>query len=374
MTKARSNATANAAKGDLTVGNGTNLSGVLAVGNNGETIVADSSTSTGLSYQANWAAGKNKFLNGDFRINQRNFSSTSSTGIFMFDRWSNSCSGGQTYTAQTFTPGAAPVAGYEGTNFLQIATTAGGANFASFNQKLEDVRVFAGQTVTMSFWAKANSGTPNVLAGLYQNFGTGGSAGVDISAVTPIKTITTSWARYTWTFNVPSISGKTIGTNSHLECGIQVNNVYNAVGQQTNTFQIWGVQIEAGSVATAFQTATGTLQGELAACMRYYYRTAGSGVYAPTGLSGVGQSSVGASLFFVNPVPMRTNATAVEYANVVFYDGTNLVTISNLYFQDAGITSQRIGIDTASGLVQYRPGFIIRNNNAAGYVAFSAEL
>lgn len=52
MTKARSNAVANAAKGDLTVGSGTNTSGVLALGNNGEQIVADSSTSTGLRYRS----------------------------------------------------------------------------------------------------------------------------------------------------------------------------------------------------------------------------------------------------------------------------------------------------------------------------------
>jgi hypothetical protein len=50
MTKARSNAVANAAKGDLTVGNGTNLSGILAVGSNGDTLVADSSTATGLKW------------------------------------------------------------------------------------------------------------------------------------------------------------------------------------------------------------------------------------------------------------------------------------------------------------------------------------
>lgn len=50
MTKARSNAVANAAKGDLTVGSGTNASGILAVGTNGYSLVADSSASTGIKW------------------------------------------------------------------------------------------------------------------------------------------------------------------------------------------------------------------------------------------------------------------------------------------------------------------------------------
>ena len=46
------------AKGDLfTFSTG---SAKLAVGNNGETLVADSSTSTGLRYKEDYAAGKNK--------------------------------------------------------------------------------------------------------------------------------------------------------------------------------------------------------------------------------------------------------------------------------------------------------------------------
>ena len=40
----------------------------LAVGLDGEQIVADSSTSVGLRYNANYAAGKNKIINGDFGV------------------------------------------------------------------------------------------------------------------------------------------------------------------------------------------------------------------------------------------------------------------------------------------------------------------
>jgi hypothetical protein len=136
------------------------------VGNNGETLVADSSTSVGLSYQSNWAAGKNKIINGDFRINQRSFTSTTTSATFGFDRWTTFIGGDGTctYSAQTFTAGAAPVAGYEGTNFARLLTASqtSTAVASRLEQPIEDVRTYANQTVAISFWAKAASGTPKI--------------------------------------------------------------------------------------------------------------------------------------------------------------------------------------------------------------------
>ena len=43
----------------------------LAVGSNGDTLVADSSTTTGLRWQGQFMAGRNAIINGDFRIWQR---------------------------------------------------------------------------------------------------------------------------------------------------------------------------------------------------------------------------------------------------------------------------------------------------------------
>lgn len=50
VTKARSNAVAKAAKGDLSVGSGTNASSILAVGTDAQILVADSTASTGLKW------------------------------------------------------------------------------------------------------------------------------------------------------------------------------------------------------------------------------------------------------------------------------------------------------------------------------------
>ena len=273
------------AKGDLIAATAADTVNRLAVGSNDQVLVADSSTSTGLAWKSvatPYAAGKNAIINGDFRINQRAFTSTTTTGTYGFDRWVLIANDGTTtYSAQTFTPGTAPVAGYEGINFARIAST-GQTSVNAYSilvQKIEDVRTFAGQRITISFWAKASSGTPKVSVNVYQDFGSGGSVGVysypDTAALQNV-TINTSWTRYSFSISVAGISGKTIGTGSFLQvylwtsAGGTYNSQTNSMGIQSATIDFWGVQVEAGSVATPFQTATGSLQGELAACMRYF--------------------------------------------------------------------------------------------------------
>jgi hypothetical protein len=306
------------AKGDLIAASAADTPARLAVGADGETLVADSSTSTGLSYQANWAAGKNKIINGDFNINQRAFTSNTDNNAYNFDRFLQINSGGTaTVTPQVFTPGTAPVAGYEGKNFARLVTASQSttSDYAAIGQKIESVRTLAGQTATISFWAKASTGTPNVGVTLEQSFGAGGSSTV----VTTIakQVISSSWARYSFTVAVPSISGKTIGSgvddklNVYIftSCGSAVTGYSTDVGIQNVTIDIWGVQVEAGSVATAFQTATGSIQGELAACQRYYFReSTGSGIYSPYAFGGM-QSTTQHNCAYRFPVVMRTAPT-----------------------------------------------------------------
>jgi len=271
------------AKGDLIAAVANASPARLGVGSDGQLLTADSSSATGLSYQNNWAAGKNKIINGDFTINQRGFTSNTTTLSFNFDRWFQSnggTTGTLTVTPQTFTPGAAPIAGYEGSTFLQGVTASGASadTLAVFQHKIEDVRTLAGQTMTFSFFARATTGTPKIGLEISQNFGTGGSPSATVMTSLGAVTISTSWARYSLTLAVPSISGKTLGTNPNsflaanlwLSAGSDNATRASSIGLQNNTFQIWGVQVEAGSTATAFQTATGTIQGELAACCRYF--------------------------------------------------------------------------------------------------------
>jgi hypothetical protein len=333
----------------------------------------------------NFYAGKNRIINGDFAINQRKFTSVTTSGVFSFDRWLQFNVGGtHTITPQTFTPGAAPVAGYEGTNFVQsvVASQSATGDYAAYSQKIEDVRTFANQTVTISFWARATSGTPKISNSIQQAFGTGGSpsSGV-ITKLSPV-TISTSWARYSVTANVPSISGKTIGTNNDsslildfwFSAGSDIS-AFSDVGIQNNTFQIWGVQIEAGSAATAFQTATGTIQGELAACQRYFQVIA-SGLYKAICNAMAYTNTSVYGIIHLN-TQMRTTPTISQVTGTNFYSIEGNAT-ADAFDSIAGLnyTSEgRTGISVTSGIATTQGfSYWIFTNNASAFLALQAEL
>jgi hypothetical protein len=345
----------------------------LAVGNNGDTLLADSSATTGLRWQGNFAAGKNKIINGDFGIWQRGTSFTPSAAWnYNADRFAMYCAGsGHTpvVSRQTFTPGTAPVAGYEGLYFWRYSQAAAGSGNTTNNiaQRIENVQTFANQQVTLSFWGKADA-SRTVTSEFYQEFGSGGSVGVTTSIGS--HSFTTSWQRFTATVTVPSISGKTVGTNSYLTLQFILPT---GVAQ---TIDIWGLQVEAGSVATAFQTATGTLQGELAACQRYYQRYESSASYAPFGTGFVFSSTQTIhSLPF--QVRLRGNPSVSFSAGNTFaaYTAAGTVTAATGTGTDrVGTNSLMFTLSASTGVANGQGCFCIANAGAAAYIEVNSEL
>ena len=335
----------------------------------------------------NGCVGKNKIINGAFDWNQRSFSSSTSSGSYTFDRWNMLAEGGGTVTttAQTFTAGTAPVSGYEAKNFIRQQTTGQTAtNVASWiAQKIESARTLAGQTATISFWAKAASGTPKISVVSRHNYGSGGSPTGTTDTYLGQVTLTTSWARYSITTTILSASGKTFGTTTDgfleiqlwTSAGSDFNARTNSLGIQTNTFDIWGVQVEAGNTATAFQTATGTLQGELAACQRYYWRSSNAQIYGAHGL-GFGSASTTATIYIKNPVTMRIKPTSIDYSTLILNDSITNTAITGLVMINDFGTSDVLALQAtvASGLTTNRPYILLNNNSTAGYIGFSAEL
>jgi hypothetical protein len=357
------------AKGDLIVGTAADTVDRLAVGNNGETLVADSSTSSGLRYQPNFAAGKNAIINGAFNVWQRGTSISLTNGVEVYtaDRFAAKCNftaGTSTVTQQTFTPGTAPVAGYEGQYFARL-TCGSTSTYGYFTQRIEDVRTFAGNTITISLWAKASAAVTLSVTPV-QNFGSGGSSAVNGSTGT--ATLTTSWVRYSFTQTLASISGKTVGTSSFVQIYTEFANNMNSA-----TIDIWGVQVEASNTATAFQTATGTLQGELAACQRYYYLIAsGAGFLIANGIY---ISATQFSAVVPLPVTMRTAPTLSATSGTNYYSTYNGASdlLNSLTIFSAGTTVSGVYNSSEAAGTQFRPAYV-ETNNAAAFVAFSAEL
>jgi len=333
--------------------------------------INDTNGTLNLAAGAPWAAGKNKIINGSFNVWQRGTSFTLTTGVASYtaDRFMVQCnfsSGSSTATQQTFTPGTAPVAGYEGQYYLRITNSAGGTN-TELQQRVEDVRTYAGQTVTISFWAKASSAV-TMANTIIQNFGSGGSGSVSTTGTS--QTLTTSWARYSTTITLPSVSGKTIGTSSYL----QVYPMYYSSGTiASNVIDVWGVQLEAGSVATAFQTATGTIQGELAACQRYYYRTVADSAYSQFA-NGHAKATNSTQMMVPFLSAMRVAPLSVEYSTLCLFDGVTITAVTgvSLTYNNRGLGA--LDVTTGGGLTQFRPYFLLSNNSTSAYLGFNAEL
>ena len=335
--------------------------------------VNDTNGTVNLLTSAQYAAGKNVILNSDFRIWQRGTSFSLITGQEIYTADRNICFANGTISTtasrQTFTAGTAPVAGYEGTFFHRtVVTSQTSGTFVGQYQKIEDVRTYAGQTVTLSFWAKADA-SRSLSVYISQNFGSGGSG--TVSSATASLSVTTSWQRFTYTVTLPSIAGKTIGTGSSLipVISFPINTA--------QTIDIWGEQLESGSTATAFQTATGTIQGELAACQRYYFRTSADASNNYAGYcNGYAESSTTAYGWLNLPVPMRTTPSSLDYSNIAFekFGGTGY-TASNCQLLGARLSTQCIGINlTISGATAGNVGHIRSAVSTTGYLGFSAEL
>jgi len=315
----------------------------------------------------NFAAGKNKIINGDFGIWQRGTSfSNPANATYTADRWFVELDGTsftRTISQQTFTPGTAPIAGYEGTYFLRWNTSVAGTSntIQALSTRLEDIRTLAGQTVTLSFWAKADASRALTVYAYQQSTGGSGTVTTTVGSAT----LTTSWARYTMTVALPSMAGVTIGTNSNLQIRIAMPTGV------TMTCDFWGMQLEAGSNATAFQTATGTIQGELAACQRYYFRVNGNGSYNPVGF-GYSDSTTVARMYVTTP-PMRVLPTSIDY--------TNLSIVADAIYNSTGASigasspnMVRVDLTGLSGLTAFRSYALLLQNTANQFLGFSSEL
>jgi hypothetical protein len=218
--------------------------------------------------------GKNVIINGGFDFWQRGTTSAAiGYGNFLADRWkvlNNGTGQNTTYSRDTSVPNSGSL---YSAKVQQLTSTATGVSEYGLTQIFETLNIYqlCGKTITMSFWYRAST-TGSHYARIYslQTGGTDSTIAFTVNAANTweYKTITfTSFAAVTAIATADNANGG----------GVQVGPIVFGSGVNRTVaineyFQITQVQIEAGSVATPFSRAGGPIQGELAACQRYYYK------------------------------------------------------------------------------------------------------
>jgi hypothetical protein len=344
---------------------------VITAGSNGESLVADSSTSTGLRYTAGNPI-PNPVLNSAFQIWQRGTSIAGSGNNYLADRWQNfTTTGGRTYSRQ---------ATNDTTNLpniqycMRVQRDSGNAftGVPNIYQSMETVNSipYAGKTVTFSFYARAGanfSATSNALSvyfasgtGTDQNLATAGYTG-QTALINQNVTLTSTWQRF-------SLSA-TVGATA-TELGMSFNYVPTGTAGAADFFEITGVQLDIGSVALPFRTNGATIQGELSACQRYYQRISGSSIQIATGMA---ESTPDVVFPVASRVQLRVAATAIDFSAPVMYNG--VTTFSG------GSMLLRYGSPNILGCMYRHPtGVFTAGTNwilftdTNGFVGFSAEL
>jgi hypothetical protein len=175
---------------------------------------------------------------------------------------------------------------------------------------------FAGQTVTISFYARAGANYSSASSALSVrlDYGTGtdqsmGAAFTGQTAVvTQTATLTTSWQRFSYTAAVSSTATEIGFYSFYTPVGTAGANDY---------YDITGIQLEVGSQVSPFiRAGGGAIEQELALCQRYYNAPS----LTPSALmiysaSSSGGFSANAYSNYSFPVQMRTTPTVTFYAH-----------------------------------------------------------
>jgi hypothetical protein len=259
--------------------------------------------------------GRNLIDNALFNVAQRGAGPWTAVG-YSLDRWFVIVSGdAATFIQSSFDDAARAQVGDEAATYALSNTFTGNAGAGSYNyvqQAIENVRRLAGKTVTVSFWAAASPGPLKLGVNIQQYFGTGGSPSATVIALPTGASVNvaTGFTRYSVTFAIPSIAGKTLGTaNDHktnlqfwYSSGATNNATAGNIGVQSGGIVLWGVQLEIGIVMTPLEKLNPRM--DLSNCQR---------MFQVGFMQNYGYNAAGATAIISNPfpVPMRATPTLV---------------------------------------------------------------
>jgi hypothetical protein len=333
---------------------------------------------------------RNRIINGDMRINQRNVTSGTSlsNGGYCLDRWNTQLTASKYNTQQSST---APT-GF--TNSLLVTSTSsysvGSGDFFAVIQAVEGYNVTdlgyntaSAQSIVISFWVQSSL-TGSFGASLTTGYGSypfnytisSANTWTKISVTIPPNTSyalgsTTNGVGLYLIFSL-GCGATYCGTANSWQSGFfyQPTGSVSLVGTNGATFYITGVQLEAGSTATDFERRPyGT---ELALCQRYYYEHArGSTKPIFSGFNAGTTRSYG-SVYF--PVNMRANPVLVSTTGTDYYETYQGSTIkSTTLVQDVVSTRGSSLYSDTTGLTAGSGNFFYTIATGA-LVAFNSEL
>jgi hypothetical protein len=304
-------------------------------------------------------AMRNKIINGAMEIDQRNNGASvtvnNAVGGYGLDRWYyENNSGAGVFTLQQVSD--AP-SGF--VNSLKITTTTADATLnatdrALIAQKIEGYNIIdfafgtsSAKSITLSFWCKCS------LTGTFGGVITNNAGNRSYPFTYTINVAST------WEYKTVTISGDITGTwltnnsaGAILIWGLGVGSTYsgtagawaaaqylsatggvNVIGTNSATWQITGVQLEVGSVATPFERRL--INQELAMCQRYYYEQ-NIDIQTPAAASLLQRYNF--------PVTMRTSPTiankvAGNFFNISVTNDAGNTSSQGFYFQISGSTA-----------------------------------
>jgi len=306
-----------------------------------------------------WTGFKNRIINGDMSIDQRNAGASvtvSTSTAYTLDRWRVYATQNSRFSVQQNAGSVTPPAGF--TNYLGVTSLSSYSVLSSdyfniltriegFNSADLGWGTSNAQTITLSFWVRSS------LTGTFGGNLTNGGFTRSYPFSYTINTANT-WEQKTITI-VGDITG-TWATNNGMGIEVQFGlgvgsassgtantwqsgwiaaptGATSVVGTNGATFYITGVQLEKGSTATSFDYLPyGT---ELALCRRYFkFMPALQGNFVQglnVFIAGAGDA---AQTMRATPTGAVVNGTnGIHVSNVANYNVTSLNDINNNYFR-----------------------------------------
>jgi hypothetical protein len=345
---------------------------------------------------------RNRIINGDMRIDQRNAGASVTPGGFQYtlDRWFFDASQASKFTVQRNAGSVTPPAGF--TNYLGLTVASsvsiGASDYFMIGQTIEGFNVgdlafgtASAQTVTLSFGVR--SSLTGTFGGVVKNGASNRSYpftySVSAANTWEQKTVTIAGdTTGTWATDngagLVLLFGLGVGSNLSAAAGswtaanrLSATGATSVVGTNGATFYITGVQLEAGSVASPFERRD--YGRELMMCQRYAYLVTSVGGTDAYVRYTVGECLSTTAMQAVIPLPVQMRVTpsltTPAASQFAAYTASSVVTATAIsLLAGSGVNTAGISLTVASGLTTGRAAQLLSNNNNTSYMLFSSEL